>query len=339
MKSEMRIGWFCWIALALLALGLAHPAAAASEQGRRAKANSGSASQAARKGSDPASEQDSADADAWGKDVEPGKRYVYKTSNGEPQELEVYFPKDWDPAKNRVPGVIMFHGGAWGHGDLTAFRYACKYLASRGLVATTANYKLITAEKQGALPVGESRKRVGIIDAKSAIRWMKQHAAELGVDRDRIIAGGASAGGHLAVLSAINADLNDPSDPRGINTKVVAYLLFNPAFTPVGREDDSQVDVFQLLKPGLAPSIMFFGTEDKKWKPAADELAKRIKANGDETVMWTAEGQRHSFYRQQSWYDLTLIEADHFLVAHGLLNGPCTLSASPSGEKLKKVEP
>ena len=347
MKRCTARAWWLSTALAVLALGLGHPAAAASPQARRAKAKSAEASQTAGNADTSAGEDASGDAAAGGKAVEPGKKYTYKLTGGEPQDLEVYFPGEWDPAKNRVPGVMMFHGGNWGHGDLSSFRYTCKYLASRGLVAATANYKLRTAEqlkalqaaKPGAVSAGESRKRVGIIDAKSAIRWMKQHAAELGVDPLRIIVGGGSAGGHLSVLSTINASLNDPKDPQGIDMKVVAYLLFNPAFTPPGRELDTQVDVFPLLKPGLAPSIMFFGTEDKKWKSAAEELVKRIKANGDETVMWTAAGERHSFYNQQPWCDLTLIEVDRFLVAHGLLKGPATLSASATGGKLERAKP
>ena len=44
-------------------------------------------------------------------DVPPGKEFIYKQTAGKPQTLEVYFPKDHDPAKAKVPCVLLFHGG------------------------------------------------------------------------------------------------------------------------------------------------------------------------------------------------------------------------------------
>ena len=337
-RARTRMIWQLVVALAMPAFAMAGPAQTAPKQGRaktngKARAKPGTAQDNAA----AAVEDDSSMDDKARESVEPGRKYVYKVSGGQPQELEVYFPSGWDPSKNRAPGVMMFHGGGWSGGNLSQFRYACQYFASRGLVAATANYRMLTAESKKSLPEGESRKRVCIIDAKSAIRWMKQHAAELGVDPKRIIVGGGSAGGHLAVLANINTDLNDPNDPKGIDAKAIAFLLFNPAFTLDGKDHDNQVDVFPLLKPGLAPSIMFFGTKDR-WKNSADVLVKKIKEQGDETSLWTAEGQGHSFFNRQPWYDLALIEADRFLVAHGLLSGPCVIAPPKSGEKLVKAE-
>ena len=118
----------------------------------------------------------------------PGKVYVYKHSAGRPRELEIYFPPNHDPQKTeaKVPGLILFHGGGWSGGSLTQFRTACQYFASRGVVAVTANYQMLSGEEAKQLRPGESRKRVCITDAKSAIRWFKQHADELGVDRVQV---------------------------------------------------------------------------------------------------------------------------------------------------------
>src|SRR5262245_41469710 len=81
---------------------------------------------------------------ASGEETGPvGKRYEYKQSGGKPRELELYFPPNHDPTKAKVPGVILFHGGGWRGGDLRQFRIACHYLASRGLVTATANYRML----------------------------------------------------------------------------------------------------------------------------------------------------------------------------------------------------
>ena len=83
----------------------------------------------------------------------------------------------------------MFHGGGWGSGSRAQFADQCRYFADRGLVTATVTYQLA---KKGKKP-NHSRKRVCIIDAKSAIHWYKENAQELGIDLERIIAGGGSA--------------------------------------------------------------------------------------------------------------------------------------------------
>lgn len=278
-----------------------------------------------------------AEADPFQSNVEPGRKYVYKQSGGAAQELEVYFPPNRPAAAPAVPGVILFHGGSWSGGNLTQFRHVCQYLANRGLVAATANYRMLTRTERERLPPGESYKRVCITDAKSAIRWMKQHAGELGVDPRRLITGGGSAGGHVAALATLGAGLDDPGDPREFDTRVVAYLMFNPAF----RADDAadpEVDVLRQLAAGMAPAIFFFGTEDKTWKPGSDALLEKLRARGkSDAELWLGEGQAHGFFNRAPWQDLTLAEADRFLGRLGLLHGACTLAAPASGEKLRRA--
>lgn len=263
----------------------------------------------------------------------PGKVYVYKDSGGKPQEMEIYFPENHDPAKSKVPGLLLFHGGGWTGGNLVQFRAACQYFASRGLVAATANYRMLTKDERAKLPQGESCKRVCITDAKSALRWMKQHAAELGVDPQRIITGGGSAGGHVSVLATCQPGLDDPADPKGFDTSVVAYLLFNPAFSPDDSQDP-EVDVLRHLKPTLAPAIVFFGTEDK-WKQGWDAAYAKLVSLGNKTTeVCLAEGQTHSFFNKAPWQNVTLIAADRFLVRLGLLQGDPTFPPPSGGEKL-----
>ena len=147
-----------------------------------------------------------------GADAPAGKPYIYKQSLGEPREMEIFFPPNHDPAKSRAPSLILFPGGNWVGGSLAQFRVACAYFASRGMVFATANYRMLTKDEAKKLPPGESRKRVCVTDAKSAIRWFKQQARELGFNPERLVVGGASAGGHISALATLNPKLNDPSD-------------------------------------------------------------------------------------------------------------------------------
>ena len=259
--------------------------------------------------------------------IAPGRKFVYKISHGQPQELEVYFPKDHDPAKARVPGLILFHGGSWVGGDLAQFRYACDYFARRGLVAATANYYMHPKDEKTAMGANGQFKRVCVTDAASAIRWFKQHAEELGVDPQRIVTGGGSAGGHICMLATLNRRLDDPEDPKDIDTSVLGYLLFNPAFTAKGRDHDDEVDVFAHMKPGIAPSVFFFGEQDN-WKSASDLLVPELRNNGASANLFLADGVGHSFWMQPAWYDRCLIESDHFLASLGLLHGEPLLKES-----------
>lgn len=268
--------------------------------------------------------------------VPHGKPYVYKQSGGEPRDLEVYFPPDWDPSKNKVPGIIFFHGGDWTGGNLNQFRYACQYFAGRGLVAATVNYRMIPREVRDGLPKGESFKRACLLDAKSAIRWMKQHAVELGVDPESIITAGGSAGGHLAVVATAAAGINDPADPEGIDTGAQAFLLFNPNFKP-DDTGDLEADVQKYLTADLPPAIVFFGDQDSYLTYGSEALSKLKSVGHSGMELWIAKGQPHGFFNNPPWQDVVLAEADRFLVEHGFLNGPCTLSLPSTGERLIKA--
>ncbi|QDT59730.1 Carboxylesterase NlhH [Stieleria bergensis] len=267
-------------------------------------------------------------------DIPKGKVYVYKQVDGVNREMEIYFPKGHDASKQTVPGIILFHGGGWGAGSRVAFSDQCDYFASRGMVAATVTYRLRTKEDRAKLPVGQSTKRVCLPDVKSAIRWFKQHANELGVDPDRIVAGGGSAGGHLCLLGTTNPGLNDPSDPQGIDTSVAAYVLFNPALSKSDAKDPD-VDFMQHLKSDFGPAIVFFGSEDKwlrnGWMPAA----AKMKSLGVTSVeMQIAQGQTHAFFNKQPWKEVTLIAADEFLTKLGFLQGKPTLAMPDTGQRL-----
>ena len=266
-----------------------------------------------------------------------GKVYTYKESGGTKRELEVYFPKGHDPTKAKVPGIIFFHGGGWGGGTRDAFKYQCDYFASRGLVAATVTYTLAKGDALKGMEKGQSRKRICVPDAKSAIRWFKANADELGIDPKRIIAGGGSAGGHISLVATHNPGLNDPADDKSIDTSVAAMVLFNPALK---RSDDSDPDinVIQWLNPKSPPAIAFFGDKDgwlKGWNPAYE---KWKGFEGSKTVTEMAPGQGHAFFNYQPWADLTLISADRFLAKLGLLKGEPTLAMPKSGEKLMPAE-
>lgn len=269
------------------------------------------------------------------KEAAPGEKYIYKTPDGQPLEMEIYFPPGHDPKTSSVPGVILFHGGSWIGGSLDQFRSLCAYLASRGMVSATARYRFYKGEK---LPVAAMIKRICITDAKSAIRWFKQNAKDLGVDPNRIISGGGSAGAHISTLATLNPGLNDPADPQEIDTSAIAYLWFNPAFSP-GDSKDPEVDALQHIKPQMPPSIVFFGDKDD-YKKGWDTVHEKIRSLGPDTAeLLIAPGQGHSFFNAVPWMTTCAIAIDEFLTKLGLLKGEPTLNLPASGQRLVPANP
>ncbi|MBS1605257.1 MAG: alpha/beta hydrolase [Bacteroidetes bacterium] len=235
--------------------------------------------------------------------------YVYKTVGAEELQLDVFVP---ETAASTHSVIILFHGGSWISGDRHQLYQQCRYFAQRGMVAVTADYRLLnraTASKNG------SDKDSLIADAKSAVRWVKKHAAEWHIDPERIILGGASAGGHLATMAVLNDAIDDPRDDRSITITARALVLFNPAYNP---SEDAAVQPYAFAGRRIPPVVFFYGSKDK-WKPAGDSLRTQLKKTGADCELWVADGQVHGFFNKAPWTEATCTKAQAFLCRLGLM--------------------
>ncbi len=97
----------------------------------------------------------------------------------------------------RRPALVFIHGGAWVLGDKREQGLPlCHHLASLGWVCANANYRL----SPGATYPDH------VVDAKSAVAWLRQHSDEYGVDPGFIAIAGNSAGAHIAAMTALSDD-------------------------------------------------------------------------------------------------------------------------------------
>ena len=112
--------------------------------------------------------------------VRPTRKIVYKEVGEVQLELHVFEPGG-DKKKEKRPAIIFFHGGVWQFGSPKQFYWQCNYLAQRGMWAASAQYRLT--------PSGVSVADC-VADAVDAVRYVRKHADELGVDPERIAAGG-----------------------------------------------------------------------------------------------------------------------------------------------------
>lgn len=282
------------------------------------------------------------DAQEKGKKIAPPKltdqpirseqRLYRKTPEGE-LFLHLYYPTDWKKDDAR-PAIIFFFGGGWKNGAYTQFVPQAEYFASRGLVAVSADYRIESKHKTTPDKCVE--------DAKSAMRWLRAHAKELGIDPVKIIASGGSAGGHLAAATALLDDFNAADDDLSVSCKPNALVLFNPALNLTLLKsrpilDAKGNDIAKPFSPTLylkkdAPSaIIFFGTADALLKHG-EEYCQKAKQLGVRAELYTAADMPHGFFNRTPWTEVTVRRADEFLASLGYLNGPPTVRI-PEGAK------
>ena len=266
---------------------------------------------------------------------------TYKTIGDVKLDLFVQLPDGWKPADKR-PAIVFFFGGGWTGGTTKQFENQCRYLAARGMVAMAADYRVASRHHVKAASC--------VADAKSAIRWVRANAAKLGIDPQRIAAGGGSAGGHLAAAVATLPGLDDPADDRGVSCVPNALVLFNPALVLAPMEgadlkgflatvtaerfgcEPADISPVHHVQAGQPPTIIFHGKADTTVPYSSAELFRdqMVKA-GNRCELVGADGQAHGFFnfgRNENRFSFsTLAAADQFLASLGWLRGEQNVEA------------
>lgn len=260
----------------------------------------------------------------------PTRELTYKTVGDVSLQLHIFEPASHRSSERR-PCVVFFFGGGWVGGTPSQFYPHCYYLASRGMVAISAEYRV--RSRHGTTPVE------CVKDGKSAVRWVRSHAGELGIDPQRIAAGGGSAGGHVAAATGTVKGLEEPSEDQSISARPDALILFNPVFdnSPDGygydrvKEHWRQISPMHNIDANTPPTIVFLGTEDKLIPvTTAQKYRELMTEAGRRCDLHLYKGQPHGFFNHRdgtnTYYYQTVSVMDKFLVSLGYLKGPPTLT-------------
>ncbi len=147
-----------------------------------------------------------------------------KTVEGRKLRLWIVKPEGWK-ASDRRPGAVFFHGGGWTGGSPPS--------STPGPLPRHAGWSVYWSSTR-LLSKGRGKDTTPPLvccqDAKSAMRWVRSHAGELGIDPAQRAAGGGSAGGHLAAFTGMVEGLDDPADDVAVSARPNALILFNPVF-------------------------------------------------------------------------------------------------------------
>ena len=267
--------------------------------------------------------------------------WVYKSIGETKLMLHIFQPAGRKNGERR-PAIVFFFGGGWASGTVNQFVPQSKYLAERGMVGVVADYRVY--QRHGVTPFE------CVADAKSAVRWLRSHANDFGIDDKRIAAAGGSSGGHLAASAALLKGFDERNESLKVSSVPNALVLFNPALDLAWLKNaPAEViartgnwlkgdwvkkwrDISPILnvRKGEPPTIIFHGTGDQVVPfEQATHFCELMKKSGNRCEVMPFEGRPHGFFNygngDNPYYRETLRRTDEFLISIGYLKGEPTI--------------
>ncbi|MCP4853338.1 MAG: alpha/beta hydrolase fold domain-containing protein [Fuerstiella sp.] len=249
------------------------------------------------------------------------RRAVYKTVGDRKLHLHIFEPERHRPTDRR-PVFLAIHGGGWTGGNAPGFYPFAAHFAEEGMVGISLEYRLRN-DRDGTTVFDCVR------DVRSAVRWIRNNADSLGIDPARIVAMGGSAGGHLAVSTALFDRVNEESDQADVSARPDALILMYPVIdtSAEGYGQKKIGDRWRELSPvhnvrgELPPALIFHGTGDAVTPYVGAKTFHDLSiAAGNTSTLITHPGGRHGYIIfDRDEYDHALMQMKEFLRQQRLL--------------------
>jgi acetyl esterase len=221
------------------------------------------------------------------------KQEVYKTVDTFKLTIDIFYTgQSYERANNTA--IVFFHGGGWAFGSPDEFFSTCERYAGMGIVTFSVDYRL--SIENGVTPRKGISPIESVMDAKSAMRWVRENAVKFHIDSNKIVAAGQSAGGHLALCTAMIDESNEKSDNLGISCRPDAILLFSACVNAVEgwcdrlladrRDKIWSISPAHNIKRGMPPMIEFHGEYD------------------DQVPLWTVQFFEHDMEKEGNYFEL-----------------------------------
>jgi acetyl esterase/lipase len=200
--------------------------------------------------------------------------------------------------------LVHFHGGGFARGSKDTLAGKVMPITARGYVSITAQYRLSGVAKWPSQ----------IDDAKTHIRWVRANASSLGIDPQRIAIVGSSAGGHIALFTAGQADAG-----------LAACIAFYPqtdvkniaqALMPAGSDEAAINDASPIthIKAGYPPTVIFHGLSDVTIPPEnSQHLLQVLRDARVPSELHTFAGVPHEFDMHPEFAEACAALIDFFL--------------------------
>jgi len=257
---------------------------------------------------------------------------VYSVPAGfRPLILDLYLPKGAGTNDARYPLVVMIHGGGWvgGHtrhsGAFSNWPAALAAIANEGFVVASVEYRL----------AGEAPFPAAFDDVRNAIRWVRAHADQYGVDKSKALAMGGSAGGQLAALVGTAcgdeaytdaASDEEPAESACVQGVVTWYGVFDfGAIVPVDGDEENRsvagppgqylgcgptscdrnvvraASAISFVDPSDPPFLMIHGIDDPVVSVNQSRaMQARLEKAGVDSTLIEIPGVKHSFISEDA---------------------------------------
>ena len=208
-------------------------------------------------------------------------------------------PKDWKSSDKRAC-LVTFFGGGWTSGTPARSITYAKWAAKNGLVGVAPDYR--TRNRFNTQPED------CVADGRAAVRWIQDHAAELGVDPAKIVVQGSSAGGNVAAWTAIPDPVKPESASDPVPSPAPAGLILLWPVTDTGTSgyggpkrfgnDEARANNLSVtgrMPAKMPPTLVFHGTADKTVKfENSQAFTDKMKANGNSCELVVFPDAPHS---------------------------------------------
>ncbi len=222
----------------------------------------------------------------------PDSIEIYRRVDGIQLEAHIFFPK-----QHSQPGkaaYLFFHGGGWAIGSPEWGYRESERMAALGMLAITFEYRLID--------VHGSDIPNAVDDVRAAIVWVREQAEGWGVDPEKVVAAGFSAGAHLAGTTAMlegfdTSIASSDGRPNALIMQSSSYdLSKNDWFRTVSRGRPESVSLQHNVSAGLPPTLLIHGSRDHL-APLQEFTAftDLIKATNPDTEVHLLSGVGHFF--------------------------------------------
>ncbi len=252
------------------------------------------------------------------------KNITYVQYGNRALQLDLYLPKS--PNKKLTPGIVFVHCGGWKHGYRENFTPMAIRMVEQGYAAATISYRLSP----------EAQYPAAIYDVKAAVRWLRFHAKQYGVDAQHIAIAGGSAGGQIASLVGVtNGD--EKFDPQSkinkVSSAVQAIINIDglsdfTSETALKYEDDpkktpsaagawfggrysEKTELWKEASPinhvsKNTPPILFIGSAQTRFSVGRDDMIEKLKPLGVNAQVVLLPNTPHSFWMFDPWLEPTV---------------------------------